>query len=279
MADERIPEEIVAWMNSKGWGPHHDQWHFERRWDFWHAIASQLGHPVWVDDLLSEAKSKGWKRSPIQEGEMGNGEDFLFMHRAMFQLLVDNFPQHLHFVRGWQSPPSDPIDLDDPVPPDEVGSPPNPAKGAMNANMASAITKMEARQSPFQSDDEFGLFLETNLRPVPGNPLARSSDPETGLHNYLHNRWSDSTSPINLGDPTVNIFNHRFWKLHGWIDHQWWRFRRAKGLSDSDATYTTKLAFYVQMMNQDAHHHHFAHVLGETTARRSTRNVFALDIQ
>lgn len=277
MADERIPEEMIVWMNHKGWGAHHDQWHFERRWDFWHAISEQPGHPAWVDDLLREAISKGWQRSPIQDGEPGNGEDFLFMHRAMFHLLADNFPQHLHFIRGWQSPPTDPNDMDDPLPPDEAGSPPNPAKGPLNPNMASAISKIQSRHPDFVNDDEFGLFLETNLRPVPGNPLARSSDPETGLHNYLHNRWSDATSPINLGDPTVNIFNHRFWKLHGWIDHQWWRFRKGKGFSDSDASYTSKLAFYVQMMNQDNHHLHFAHVLGET-AIRHTRNVFALDV-
>lgn len=272
MTDERMPEEMISWMNQKGWGQHHDQWHFERRWDFWHAIASQPGHPSWVDDLISDALEKGWKRSPIQEGEAGNGEDFLFMHRAMFQLLADNFPQHLHFLRGWNSPPQDLNDPDDGLPPPQPGQPDN----TFSPNMASAITKVEARSSIFSTDDEFGLFLETNLRPVPGNPLARSPDPETGLHNYSHNRWSDDQSPINLGDPKVNTFNQRFWKLHGWIDHFWWRFRKNKGFDDNSSAYLTKKAFYIEMMNRDVHHHDFAHVM-RTTDVRVTRNIFSLD--
>lgn len=275
MTDERMPEEMISWMNQKGWGQHHDQWHFERRWDFWHAIASQPEHPTWVDDLINDALDKGWQRAPFQEGESGNGEDFLFMHRAMFQLLADNFPQHLHFLRGWNSPPQDINDPDDGLPPPQPGSQPD---DTFNPNMAAAVTKLEASNSIFSTDDEFGLFLETNLRPTPENPLARSPDPETGLHNYLHNRWSDNQSSVNLGDPLVNIFNQRFWKLHGWIDHFWWRFRKNKGFDDNSSTYQTKKAFYLEMMNRDVHHHDFAHVLRATDFRK-TRNLFSLDFQ
>jgi hypothetical protein len=276
MTDERIPEEIVAWMTHHGWGEHHDQWHFERRWDFWHAIAALPQRPAWVDELIREAQEKGWTRSPIQEGEPGNGEDFLFMHRAMIQVLLDNFPQHVHFFRGWNSPPQDASSIEDPVPQDPPGAPPNPSKGAFDPNMAAAITKIEARTPPFATDDEFGLFVETRSRPVPGNPRATSPDAETGIHNYLHNRWSDDDSPINLGDPTVNIFNMRFWKLHGWIDHFWWRFRRAMEFDDTQAGYQEKLAFYVGMMSHEVHHPHFETVMRATAPRR-TRNVFIFD--
>ncbi|UJP06135.1 MAG: hypothetical protein LZF61_03930 [Nitrosomonas sp.] len=271
MTDERMPEEMIFWMNQKGWGSHHEQWHFERRWDFWHAIASQPQHPSWVDDLIDDARAKGWSRASTQEGAAGNGEDFLFMHRAMFQLLADNFPQHLHFLRGWNTPPQDPNDPDDSLPSSQSGVPGN----TFDINMASAITKIEARNPSFSTDDEFGLFLETNLRPAPEDPLARSPDPGAGLHNYLHNRWSDDQSPINLGDPTVNIFNQRFWKLHGWIDYFWWRFRKHKGLDNSSA-YQTKITFYMNMMNQDVHHHDFAHVM-RVTGIKSTHNIFAFD--
>lgn len=277
MADERMPEVMISWMSQKGWGEHHDQWHFERRWDFWHAIAASPQAPPWVSQMIAEAVAKGWARSPIQEGEVGNGEDFLFMHRAMFQLLVDNFPQHLHFLRGWHSPPQAVSDPEDPVPADPPGSAQNPSKGAFNSNMAVAIAKIESRVPSFSTDDGFGLFLETTMRPIPGDPLARSADPETGLHNYLHNRFSDSQSPINLGDPTVNIFNQRFWKLHGWIDHYWWRFRRAHGLDDGDSVYQAKLTFYLEMMNRGVHHLHFAQV-AESTSPKATRNVFMFDV-
>lgn len=59
-------------------------------------------------------------------------------------------------------------------------------------------------------------------------------------------------SPINLGNPTVNIFNQRFWNLHGWIDHVWGAFK-AKGLSDTDAAYQKMIDHYFHMMS--GHHH------------------------
>ncbi|MBM3563256.1 MAG: hypothetical protein FJX48_08920 [Alphaproteobacteria bacterium] len=265
MADEKMPSAMIAWMSGKGWGAHHDQWHFERRWDFWHALAAQPGHDPDIDHIIADAVSKGWTRSSLQEGSPGNGEDFLFMHRAMFQLLNDNFPQHMHFLRGWHSPPQDPSDPEDPAP------------DAFNSNMKNAIKKIEANAPTLADDNAYGLFIETNWKPTPNDPLARNPDPETGIHNYAHNRWSDQDSPVNLGDPRVNIFNARFWKLHGWIDYQWWRFRRAKGFDDSAANYQSKLRFYVQMMNQDAHHEHFAEVIMEL-APQKTRNVFAFDV-
>jgi len=33
MADVAMPDEIVAWTKSQGWGPHHLRWHVERIWD------------------------------------------------------------------------------------------------------------------------------------------------------------------------------------------------------------------------------------------------------
>lgn len=268
MADERMPDDLIAWMNQKGWGEHHDQWHFERRWDFWHARAALPGHPEWIDELLQEARAKGWQRSAIQEGEAGNGEDFLFMHRAMIHLLLERFPQYLHLLRGWNTIPVDPADAEDPVP--------GTAPAAFDPGMAAAVARIERIPGEFAADDEFGLFLQTRMRPVPGDPLAQSADPHAGIHNYLHNRWSDDGSDVNLGDPLVNLMNARFWKLHGWIDHRWWRFRRARHLDDGAAAYVNKLAFYRNMMGQDHHHHHFAGVMAATRPRR-TRNLFVFD--
>ena len=33
MADIAMPDEIIAWTKSNGWGPHHLRWHVERIWD------------------------------------------------------------------------------------------------------------------------------------------------------------------------------------------------------------------------------------------------------
>jgi hypothetical protein len=39
------------------------------------------------------------------------------------------------------------------------------------------------------------------------------------------------SSPNSLGNQAVNIGNYMFWKLHGWIDTIWERYRTAKGLT------------------------------------------------
>lgn len=283
MADVPMPAEMIAWMQARNWGDHHDQWHFERRWDFWRAILAMPDLPPedrqQVQSMVDDAIDRGWTRAPVQEGQAGNGEEFLFMHRAMFQLLVAEFPQHLHFLRGWHTPPLDPADAEDAVPPDPPGGPANSAKGPFSANMASAIPRIEAAIPGWATDDEFGLFLETNFRPTPSNALARSQDPQTGLHNYLHNRWSDESSPINIGSPRVNTFNWRFWKLHGWIDHQWWRFRRARGANDADPAYRSKLDAHIAMMNMVGHGGHTGvHPQAATRkAKPRTWNVFRFD--
>lgn len=254
MADPRMPQEMIEWMRSALWGAHHDQWHFERRWDFWHFLAAQGNQSA--QEMVTYATQQGWSRAAQQEGEVGNGLDFLMMHRAMLTLLSQHFPQHTHFIRGWFTPPQDTADAEDPV---ISGDP-------FDANRAAGVVRIENSPASFSDDDEFGLFIETNLRPIPGNPLNRSSDPQTGIHNYLHNRWTDESSDINLGDPTVNIFNHRFWKLHGWIDYQWWRFRRAKGYSDIDVQYQSSLQSYIHMMSGHGAHHA---MLQASEARRS----------
>ncbi|MFD0894777.1 hypothetical protein KBB96_04835 [Luteolibacter ambystomatis] len=243
MADEAIPMEIVEWMRAREWGAHHDEWHFVRRWDFWRVLAAQ-GNTA-AAEMVEYAEQQGWQRAEIQEGEAGNGLEFLSMHRAMLILLLRNFPQHMHFFRGWARPPLDPRDVEDPV---TDGS-------EFDSNRAAALLRIEAPGEPFASEDDFGMFVETNLDPVADDPLHRHEDPRRGIHNYLHNRWTDENSPINLGDPKVNLENARFWKLHGWIDHMWWRFRRANGLSDTDATYKAMIDHYVAMMNEPGHHH------------------------
>lgn len=271
MADERMPEEMIAWMEERNWGTHHVQWHFERRWDLYQAWASQGDEDA--KKAVEEAVANGWTRSSLQEGEMGNGEDFLFMHRAMLHLLSENFPRLSYFIRGWAAIPRQPDNADDAVPPNPPKGDPNPSKGLFHPKMDEAIRRIEAGSLEFGNEDDFGLFLQTAMRPTAEDPFKRSEDEAAGLHNYLHNRWSDNASEINIGDPAVNIQNHRFWKLHGWIDFQWWRFRRMRGLSESEGDYQGKLKLYIDMMGHAGHHH----LAAAETAPRATRNFFAQD--
>lgn len=244
MADIRIPVEMIDWMNTQNWGNHHLEYHIVKRYDIFQFRANQ--GDLNSINVMQFIQANNWNRASIQEGADYDGLQFLTMHRAMIQMLTKEFPQHADLLTGWASPPTDPNDPTDPV---LNGSP-------FDAEKLKGVQLIESSPNFFDSEDHFGLFIQTTLRPTSSNPLNVRSDMRYGIHNYFHGRWTDHNSPINLGDPSVNIYNRRFWKLHGWIDEQWTKYRRAKGLSDNDRDYKQMIERYVHMMS--GHHHKMA---------------------
>ncbi|HSD87908.1 MAG TPA: hypothetical protein VLB44_10360 [Kofleriaceae bacterium] len=212
-----MPKSIVTYVKDHHWGQMHIRWHTERRWDLLPASS------------IAYAKKQGWTRAPLQEGAKGNGIEFLAMHRMMMQMLVMEYPTTKKYFTGWTTPPTDPRNRLDPLP--------GGATTEFDDNMAMAIDRLEGDLSEFNSDDELGLFIETSLRPTATQQNARSTDKAAGIHNYVHNRFADPTSKIDVGDPTVNLQNKRFWRLHGWIDAVWTKYRAQKGLTDDDPVY------------------------------------------
>ncbi len=104
MSDVKIPDNLVSWMESLMWGKHHDQWHFERRWDFWFYLAENgdADTQQMVKEMIRYAQSQNWKRAELQEGEAGNGMDFLMMHRAMLHLIREEFPDKPLVPNFWR---------------------------------------------------------------------------------------------------------------------------------------------------------------------------------
>ena len=200
-----FPDALLAYMRSEGWGQMHLRWHTERRWDRLPPTA------------VAYAERQGWQRATHQEGDAGNGVEFLAMHRAMFEMLVEHDPTARSFFDGWKTPPTDPLDPANPLP--------RGATTAFEPDMLAALDRLEHRLSSFASEDELGLYIETSFN---------ASDNTAGVHNYLHKRFQDSSSPIDLGNPSVNLQNPRFWRLHGWIDRTWARYRAQAGLRDTD---------------------------------------------
>lgn len=235
MADIAMPEPIIAWTKSNGWGHHHLRWHVERIWD-------RLG-----PDAIAWAQQQGWTRYPVQEGEETNGLAFLAMHRVMIQMLTTQFPQHAGLFAGWAAPPTDPSDADDPASPN---APPGMG-GAFDADKARAIVRIEGGADSFDGDDDFGAFIETPWRPFPNQPKRRAPDAASGIHNYLHGRFSHASEELDMANPEVNIHNQRFWRLHGWIDRVWSDYRTATGRSDTDPRYKAAI---------EEARHHMAHM-------------------
>ncbi len=216
-----MPSPILAFEQEHGWGSHHLKWHVERRWD---RMASS--DRKW-------AQSQGYQRASMQEGEKGNGLEFLAMHRAMIRTLLDEFPKQKSLFVGFSTIPTDPRDKDAPLPHGD--------RTPFDAEMKKALDRLENHIDSFADDDELGRFIETKMRPLPGKPGNQTTDAGAGLHNYLHMRFADSSSSIDIGNPSVNLQNKRFWQLHGWLDARWTAFRKLKGLSDTDPSYKTAL--------------------------------------
>jgi hypothetical protein len=251
MADPTLPQEMRDHIEALGWPEHHARWHYEQRHDFWHHLAAQ-GDADSID-IVADADARRWGRAPFQEGAPGHGTEFLGMHRAMLQLLLEAFPQHADYLKGWATPPQDPSDTEDPV----------PDGAAFDPDKAEGVVVLETRQRDFPVEDDFALFLETSIRPTPEDPTFRIADGRTNLHNWLHNRWSDDGSPVNIGDPWLNLGNARFWRLHGWIDRLWTDYREAWGLSDDDPGYRALIDHHREMMaHPHGHHHDMAARLG-----------------
>ncbi len=234
MSEPRMPQTMIDWMSDRNWGMHHLQWHFVRQWD--------LQSPA----NITWASSQGWSRAAQQEGDPGNGLEFLVMHRAMIRLLRRDFSTQLALLQGWTNVPTDPNDSLDPVP--AV----NPRR-AFAANMSTAVGQLNSNTflASLADDDSFGLYLETSKRPG-----GFSSDTTTGLHNYMHGRFSVPGDPVDLGDPEINLGNQRFWRLHGWIDARWSSFRAAKGLSAMDASLQALIDAEMLHLDQTHHTHH-----------------------
>jgi hypothetical protein len=214
-----MPTPMLTFLKTQGWGSHHLEWHTIRQWD-----RLQPSDQAW-------AKKQGWARADIMEGSKGNGLEFLAMHRVMIRTLTTKFPSDADLFKGWTQPPTAIKDASDPC----------PSADAFDADKLKAIDKLENHLADFKTDDELGLFLETTLRPTSKDPNARAADKSAGIHNYLHNRFQDPKSKIDIGDPSVNLQNKRFWRLHGWIESRWTEFRKLKGLTEEDPAYRAAL--------------------------------------
>lgn len=227
-----MPKPMLTFLKTNKWGTHHLEWHTVRNWD-------RLGpsDQAW-------AKKQGWSRADLQEGTKGNGLEFLAMHRVMFRILKEKFPENAKLFDGWKAPPTDPKDKLDPV----------PAGNALEFDDAknAAIDKLQNHLEDFKTDDELGLFIETSMRPTPENPTARSTDKSTGIHNYLHNRFSGDSKRVDIGDPSVNLQNRRFWRLHGWIESRWTEYRARKKRDENDPAYRAAIEAGERMLANPA---------------------------
>jgi hypothetical protein len=224
--DRLLPAEIVQFERRLSWGCTHREYHETRLWDY---LTTNAGYA----DRWAYVQKMKWTRAEVQEGEPGSGVEFLAMHRAMLGTLRDRFPAHAALFDGWSTVPTQ-ATADDPLPLTADGKP----QPAFRTSMLTALNRLENELASFPSEDELGLYIETQHRPTDAAPLARAADTTSGFHTYIHIRYDDPKSPIRMQRFSRNLESVVFFRLHGWVDRLWSEWRTGKGLVDgSDAAY------------------------------------------
>jgi hypothetical protein len=171
------------------------------------------------------------KRAPVQQGAPGDGLAFMVMHRHMIRTLKATFPKHATLFDGFKKVPRTTADPENPNPARAISWSSDNITGFDN------LEDIEKHLDMFPTEDDLGNYIENTYRwsaQSPTNPVTMAGD---GLHGALHSQWSVNGSPANLIQQSVDVKNYTFWKLHGWIDNVWERYRVAKGLKETDADY------------------------------------------
>lgn len=226
-----LPQAVLDWMDERLWKPSHDAWHNIRRCD-----AGGLPGLPGTDDSAIDICSYTELVPASQECENADdGYQFLVMHRHMMIALRQAFPRHQDLFEGFPEFPFDAEDVPEPWR-SRFGS----GWTQQILDTARVLEDIENQLDRFPSEGALGQYIQ----------CGGMSNGASSIHGALHFKWVVNESPNSLGKQTVNIGNYMFWKLHGWIDRIWQRYRAAKGLSDDQLELQTALLDQCREMHQ-----------------------------
>jgi len=232
--DTTVQPEVLQWMADNKWTGAHVVWHAVRGCVDGSAtgLLAPLGYPdICQDYTFLIPTDQNCKTA-------GDGYQFLLFHRHMKQALQQLWPKHAEDFEGFSQFPTTKEELPN------IWNEADPTWGADTLEAADIADHIEDHLDLFPDEGTLGFWLQC---PTGSNLAGAVNMPYVGLHFDLHNEWSrGSASEHGLNNGQVNITNYMFWKLHGWIDNVWEKYRVAKGLTTPDSPemkkYTQDLA-------------------------------------
>ncbi|HTQ05519.1 MAG TPA: hypothetical protein VMI54_16770 [Polyangiaceae bacterium] len=235
--DTIVQPEVLAWFHAHNWEDVHVEWHAIRTCN-----TSAKGQGTLID--ICQYKQLIPQDQNCQTG--GDGYQFLLAHRHMIQILSQLWPKHAADFAGFPKFPQSAAD----VPPEwQAAWKPWSSTTLANGIMGDDIDQPE-NLAKFPDQGALGFWLQC----LAGQMLPNRSDAiaSGGIHFDLHAQWvrtQNTTHGLNNGN--ANVDNYMFYKIHGWIDGVWARYRKAKGLSDDDPQFKADLLAQCREMDTE----------------------------
>jgi hypothetical protein len=224
IVDTTLQPEVLAWMKENVWPGAHVEWHAIRGCKGGFGDAASHVNICSFTELIPANQT-------CQNA--GDGYEFLLFHRHMIQALKQLWPKHAADFDGFPTFPQTAEELPEPW----RASWKNWAEDANGQQILAAAKIGDEIDKPenlakFASEGEVGYWLQCNV----GARALTNTMPWVGLHFVLHDKWTRAGNRTHgLNNTEVNVENYMFWKLHGWIDNVWEKYRVAKGITSDPA--------------------------------------------
>lgn len=220
IVDTTVQPEVLKWMYDHSWQDAHVEWHAIRACNLPGGGGLSKVNICRFTQLVPEDQNCR---------TAGDGYQFLVFHRHMIQALKQLWPNHSEQFTGFTKFPTKAED----VPPQWRSAWRDWDAATLEAGLIGDEIDKPENLARFPDEGTLGFWLQCNV----GQKLTTPANnmPWVGLHFALHAKWArpgNTTHGVN--NTNANIDNYMFWKLHGWIDNVWEKYRLAKGLLPTD---------------------------------------------
>lgn len=225
--DLSVDPNVYTYMYKNGWQDAHVLWHQARTCSNFGGGFASGGLPsacTFTDIIPKGANDCTGDKA---------GVDFFSGHRTMMYQLRELWPDHQEQFTGWDTFPTKEEDY------------PPALRGYFNQWSAEILAaaeiadNIEQHLDMFATEGELGSWISCAMLPNGGGP---SFSIAKNLHFALHGNGVPTRNQKHaVNNNPVNIDSYLFWKLHGWIDNVWEKYRIAKGKTRDDADYKAEM--------------------------------------